>query len=81
MINNLDICDFSKWKFVDDSTVAEVVSRDTNSLVQVAVTDVEDWLTANGLSLNAEKCKELRINFKHFKQALILYWWMAKPCP
>ena len=35
MINNLDICDISKWKFADDPTVAEVVSKGTNSLVKV----------------------------------------------
>ena len=30
---------------------------------------MENWSTANGLSLNAEKCKELRIDLKHFKQS------------
>ena len=68
MINDLDICDISRWKFVDDTTVAEVVSKDTESRVQVAVDVVEDWSKANGLSLNAEKCKELRIDFKKIKQ-------------
>ena len=29
---------------------------------------MEDWSKANGLSLNAEKCKELRIDFKKIKQ-------------
>ena len=32
MINDLDICDISKWKFVDDTTATEVVSKRTNSL-------------------------------------------------
>ena len=68
MINDLDICDISRWKFVDDTTVAEVVSKDTESRVQVAVDVVGDWSKANGLSLNAEKCKELRIDFKKIKQ-------------
>ena len=64
MINDLDIRDVSKWKFVDDTTAAEVVSKSTNSLVQDAVTDVDEWSTANRLTLNDEKCKELRIDFK-----------------
>jgi hypothetical protein len=68
MINDLDIRDVSKWKFVDDTTAAQVVSQGANSLVQDAVTDVEEWSTASRLTLNAEKCKELRIDFKLVKQ-------------
>ena len=41
-----------------------IVSKGTTSLVQDAVTDVKEWSTANRLTLNAEKCKELRIDFK-----------------
>ena len=70
MINDLDIRDVSKWKFLDDTTADEVVSKGTNSLVQDAVTDVEEWSTANRLTLNAEKCKELRIDFNLVKKPL-----------
>ena len=31
-ISDLEICDFSKWKFVNDTTVVKAVSRGTNSL-------------------------------------------------
>jgi hypothetical protein len=45
MINDLDIRDVSKWKFFDDTTAAEVVSKGAYNLVQDAVTDVEEWST------------------------------------
>jgi hypothetical protein len=67
---------------INDLDIAEVVSKGTNSLVQDAVTDVEEWSTANRLTLNAEKCKELRIDFKLVKQPFdSVHLWMANPCP
>jgi hypothetical protein len=74
MINDLDIRDVLKWKFVDDTTAAEVVRKGTNNLVQDAVTDVEEWSTANRLTLNVEKCKELRNDFKLVKQPFDCGW-------
>ena len=53
MINDLEICGASKWKFVDDTTTAEIVSKDSTSFVQDAVTDVQEWSMANRLTLNA----------------------------
>ena len=66
MINDLKIQDVSSWN-VDDTTISEVVQTETNSQVQGAVTSVEKWSTENKLQLNAEKCKELIIDFKHSK--------------
>ena len=67
MINDLKIQDVSSWKFVDDTTISEVVQIETNGQVQDAVTSVEKWSNENKLQLNAEKCKELIIDFKHSK--------------
>ena len=38
------------------------------SLIQSAVTSVENWSVENKMQLNLEKCKELRIDFKRNKQ-------------
>ena len=67
MINDLKIQDVSSWKFVDDTTISVVVQIGTNSQVQEAVTSVEKWSTENKLRLNAKKCEELVIDFKHSK--------------
>ena len=67
MINDLKFQDVSSWKFVDDTTISEVVQSKANSHVQNAVTHVEKWFAENKLQLNAKKCKELIIDFKHTK--------------
>jgi hypothetical protein len=50
MINDLKIQDVSSWKFVDDTTITEVVQIETNSQFQDAVTSVEKWSTENKLN-------------------------------
>ena len=47
MINDLKFQDVSSWKFVDDTTISEVVQSKANSHVQNAVTHVEKWSAEN----------------------------------
>ena len=67
MINDLHPSGSDVWKYVDDTTLAEVVPRGGQSGMQVAVNAVEQWSTINKLQLNADKCKELVIDFKKVK--------------
>ena len=67
MINDLRIPRVGTWKYVDDTTLAEVVPRGASSQVSHAVAVVEDWSRENKLQLNADKCKELVIDFKTTK--------------
>ncbi len=67
MINDLQSSDGHCWKYVDDSTLAEIVRREGLSNMQNAVSDVERWSTENKLQLNADKCKEMVIDFKKVK--------------
>ena len=69
MINDLKITEVSTWKYVDDTTVSEVVKKGDTSKAQDAVSTVENWSSSNGLHLNADKCKELQIDFKTTKQS------------
>ena len=68
MVNDLAMNETSTWKFVDDTTISEAVSKNHCSLIQSAVTSVENWSVENKMQLNPEKCKELRIDFKRNKQ-------------
>ncbi|KXJ18534.1 5-hydroxytryptamine receptor 4 [Exaiptasia diaphana] len=63
MINDLKI-DALTWKYVDDTTISHVIPRDSLGDVQLAVTTVEDWSQSQRMQLNADKCKELIIDFK-----------------
>ena len=53
----------SLWKYVDDTTLSETVSKKDQSLIQESVDAVQAWATSNMAELNEEKCKELRIDF------------------
>ena len=64
MINDLK-ADALTWKYVDDTTIAEIIPRNTVGGVQTTVSSVEAWLQANRMELNAEKCKEMIIDFTH----------------
>jgi hypothetical protein len=67
MINDLNPPDAHSWKYVDDTTLAEVVPRNGQTDIQNAVTEVEKWSNINKLQLNADKCKEMVIDFKKEK--------------
>ena len=67
MINDLRIPGVPTWKYVDDTTIAEIVPRGKDSHAQHAVNYVAEWSSCNLMQLNAAKCKELVIDFKKFK--------------
>ena len=62
MINNLDT-NAQHWKYVDDTTVSEVVVKGREIHVQAIADSVIEWSHENRVQLNADKCKELRISF------------------
>ena len=63
MINDLDIPGSDLWKYVDDTTVSETVSKGQESNIQNAVDTFSTRATMNKFELNEPKCKELRITF------------------
>jgi hypothetical protein len=67
MINDLIVPNVSTWKYVDDTTIAETVARGHPSMIQIAADFVDTWSHKNQLQLNADKCKEMIIDFKRFK--------------
>ena len=62
MINDLDT-NAQQWKYVDDTTVSEVVVKGGESHAQAIANRVIEWSRENRVQLNADKCKELRISF------------------
>ena len=51
------------WKYVDDTTISEVVDKGQESCVQELVDDLATQASDDGFQLNKRKCKELRISF------------------
>ena len=54
---------------MNDTTVAEIVPRGEQGDIQDAVSIVESWTTGHNMQLNADKCKELVLDFKKNKHA------------
>ena len=75
MMNDLRLPQVQTWKYVDDTTVAEIVPRNALGDAQTAVKVVEDWSKAQKMQLNADKCKVMVIDYKrqkhHFTPLLV----------
>ena len=63
MINDLDVNTPHLRKFVNDTTVSEVVPKGITNEAQSIVNQVIEWSHVNRVELNPDKCKELRISF------------------
>jgi hypothetical protein len=67
-INDLDVLgDVNLWKYVDDSTLSEVIDKHCASAMQEYVNKFALKSTINGMQLKLSKCKELRICFSTTK--------------
>ena len=63
MINELHIPATDLWKYIDDTTISETISKNQDSHIQAAVDTLVNHFFADKFQLNETKCKELRINF------------------
>ena len=71
LINELEINSAGNiWKYVDDATTSEIVGKGASSNSQLIADTVAQWSFENGVKLNNEKCKELRISFAKNKPQL-----------
>ena len=64
MINDLDT-PVNVWKYVDDTSYSEIVTKDSVSKLQEVVDDLSRQASIDGFQLNEAKCKELRIGFSN----------------
>ena len=63
MINDLKLTDITHWKYIDDTTVSEIIPRNGISQIQSGANELERWNTQNKFQLNVQKCKELLFQF------------------
>ena len=63
MINDLTVFNSSLWKYVEDTTLAEVISKNGSSLIQLRVDELVAQSGLDGFQFNESKCNELRIPF------------------
>ncbi len=63
MINDLRPPHHERWKYIDDTTVSEIIHINTSSNIRDTVDYVQNWSVENKVQLNASKWKELVISF------------------
>ena len=63
MINDLSVNNTNIWKFVDDTTLDEIVWKNGRSNIQTHIDDLATQISDDKFKLNETKCKELRIGF------------------
>ena len=64
MINDLKVPSASDCiKYVDDTTVYEIISMNIPSNAQSMINEVATWSTLNSFQLHPKKCNELRVSF------------------
>ncbi len=72
MVNDLNVSGVEElWKYVDDTTMAELVPENTPSTLQNSVDEFTRKSQANKFRLNEDKCKEFRINFSKSNNAFV----------
>ena len=58
-------------KFADDTTVTGLISKGDESLYRAQIDNIVDWCEVNNLSLNAQKTKEMIVDFRIKKTPMI----------
>ena len=63
MVSDLDIPNSELWRYVDDSSMAETISKKGSSTIQNDVDDLINQSVINKFQMNEGKCKEMWIGF------------------
>ena len=62
MIDELNVPATDLWKYINDTTISEMLSKNQDSQIQAAVDTLVNHATADRFQLKKSKCKELCIN-------------------
>ena len=52
-----------RTKYVDDTTVLEVIPRNSMSMLDEAVREIHEYCISHRMKLNPKKCKKMVVNF------------------
>ena len=78
MVNDL----LSNWsvraKCVDDLSVLEIIPRNSPSILNHLVADIQDFADSNNMRLNPIKCKDFSVDFLHYNSCVCQPLWVSK---
>ena len=56
MVNALPIYDERRWKYIDDTSVSEIINKGEMGKIQSLIDEMNTWCTENDMKLNRLKC-------------------------
>ena len=71
MVNDLVSSWSPRAKFVDDLTVVEIVPRNSPSVLNFIVQDINQYAVTNNMTLNPSKCKEMSVDFLQYNSCCV----------
>ena len=71
MINRLLRDSNVRAKYVDDTTVVEILPRNSISLLDLFVRDTHSFCIDHKMKLNPRRCKEMLMNFMEYPNSVI----------
>ena len=63
MVNDAASTTVNRWKYVDDLSLVEVLSKDQQSQMQQHMNTLTDWCRENSVTPKPQKCKVMQISF------------------
>ena len=66
MVNDLIPTWGPRIKFVDDLTAMEIIPRNSPSLMEFVVEDIQSFARNNNMKLNPGKCKDMIVDFLQY---------------
>ena len=60
-----------KAKFVDDLTVIEIIPRNSPSVLNFIVQDIDQYAVANNVTQNPIKCKEMTVDVLQYNRCVL----------
>ena len=71
MVNDLISTWSPRAKFVDDLSVVEIVPRNSPSVLNFIVQDINQYAVTNNMTLNPSKCKEMSVDFLQYNSCVL----------
>ena len=71
MVNDLVSTWSPRAKFVDDLSVVEIVPRNSPSVLNFIVQDINQYAVTNNMTLNPSKCKEMSVDFLQYNSCVL----------
>ena len=71
MVNDLVLTWSPRAKFVDDLSVVEIVPRNSPSVLNFIVQDINQYAVTNNMTLNLSKCKKMSVDFLQYNSCVL----------